>query len=691
MITIIEKRGGETDEIQISDHEIMYAQEDGTGAVIITTERRIETTTNIDDISGCGFSKFIDISSGLAIKVNSIYVDRVNENVYGTSTVVLGSKTWTTTEAFPLVFSDCGGGGSGDPTTLQEAIDAQAAANAGVVAVTADDGILLKGFGEDIDGVGGDYSSLRPDAIVPKAYVDDTALFQGTTEYQNNFLDGYPGKYILEVVNSSESSIGITDSEDVDAVIEITRYNIQTGEVTSIELSNAVVIAASNDSGDFTNMRFEPSSQEIRIEGNANFTGLVYSSDVSANYTDRSLVDKAYVDAADFEQLVIVRQASDFGTINSNKIYFIDGVVDMGSTSITVPSTGISIKGHDFNVSKLTSTQDNYTLFTGATSGDVNLKSIGIEITGTNSQVYNLTSNTGFNAVELTEINFNGCTSLGTLTNFRQGLEINTGRFGGTPELTLAGTWVGGYFIDTSIVRGITDGAYSLFKAGAGFSMTSRFRTNQNVDLNSTVAFFDFAPGNFPNANTLQLNGCTVTRNGTSTPQDLTIHPNITESDLPSYWKGNVGIPNTHPGMEAVVAVEVETVITTVNTYVDLLGTLLASKEAHFSLSGNELTSLAPSPLEYYVDFNGVIDGGANDEIGIQIVVWDDSASNFIPYKSTVRQINNSQGGNDVAYFTLNDRVILDENDYVKIQVANLTDTTNITALADTEIIIRQA
>jgi len=42
-------------------------------------------------------------------------------------------------------------------TTLQEAVDAQAAANGGIVAITADSSILLQGFGEDVNGLGGDY------------------------------------------------------------------------------------------------------------------------------------------------------------------------------------------------------------------------------------------------------------------------------------------------------------------------------------------------------------------------------------------------------------------------------------------------------------------------------------------------------------------------------------------------------
>ena len=61
---------------------------------------------------------------------------------------------------------------------------------------------------------------------------------------------------------------------------------------------------------------------------------------------------------------VIVNSASDFGTIDSSKVYFLDGVIDMGTTSLVVPTTGITIIGSSFDVSGLTSSEDNYTLFT---------------------------------------------------------------------------------------------------------------------------------------------------------------------------------------------------------------------------------------------------------------------------------------------------------------------------------------
>ena len=90
-------------------------------------------------------------------------------------------------------------------------------------------------------------------------------------------------------------------------------------------------------------------------------------------------------------------------------------------------------------------------MFDGATAGNVFFQDLSLEVTGTASQVFDLTNSSGFSAVELVRVNFNNCTAIGELNGYRQGLETNTGRFGGTPELTLSGTWLGGYFIDVTI------------------------------------------------------------------------------------------------------------------------------------------------------------------------------------------------------------------------------------------------
>ena len=385
------------------------------------------------------------------------------------------------------------------------------------------------------------------------------------------------------------------------------------------------------------------------------------------------------------------------GTIDSTKVYFIDGILDFTGTglNIEVPAGGLNMLGSTFDVSKIICSDASYTLFTSAIggSGDVLGQDYAVEVTGAGSQVYDLTDATGFNAFEFSRINYNDCSSLGTISGYRQGLEVGTGRFGGKPELTLAGTWIGGYFIDTSIIRNMVDGAYSLFKAGAGFTMASRFRSNMNIDLPASASFFDFAPANFSTPSTVQIMGAIVSRNGAFDATDSNITPNMVAGDLVSAWSSNNGMPNTFEGGSIGVTTETATLNSGVaaGVFLDLDATLWTAVDLqHFdNPSGNQLRHLGITPREYKVVADFAIDSTAGNVLTLRVTKWDDSASSFITVLDQSRQVNNFVGGRDVAFFNININTELDQNDYIKLQVAN-DNTNDTTAETDSYYIVEE-
>jgi hypothetical protein len=385
---------------------------------------------------------------------------------------------------------------------------------------------------------------------------------------------------------------------------------------------------------------------------------------------------------------IIVTQASDLsGTLDGTKEYFIDGIVDMGSQSIEVPAGGLSLAGLDFDTSKLISSVGAYTMFTSPIggSGNVLMKDIAIEVTGAGSQVHNLVSDTGFEAYEIARVNFNNCTSLGTIDNYRQGLETGTGRFGGTPELTLSGTWLGGWFIDTSIVRSLDSGfSGALYKEGTSFSMQSRFRSNQNIDLSALASFLDFVPANFPNPSTLQLDGCIVSRAGVFDATDANLTPGIEQSDLASAWNGNKGLKNTFEGGTLTVSSASATAIASTSTFYDASGTWTPTDLQHFDEPSNgQLRHLGDNPREFRVVASLSIEGPANDDVAVKVRKWDDSASGFVDVYTMTRGIFDLVGGVNKGYWDFNIGIELDQNDYVILQVANNSTTGNLTVEAD--------
>jgi len=386
---------------------------------------------------------------------------------------------------------------------------------------------------------------------------------------------------------------------------------------------------------------------------------------------------------------ILVQTAADLsGVLDSTKVYKLDGIIDMGSQSITVPTTGLSIIGDTFDVSGLVSSEDAYTMFVSESiaigSGNLLMKDLKITTDGAGSKVYELYDATGFNAFELLRVNYIDCTSLGDIYEYRQGLEEGTGRFGGSPSLTLHGIWLGGYRITTSIVRSLAGTMTEpLFKEGTLFQMNSRFLTDINCDLPTLAALADFQLINFPNSGTVQFQGCEITRDGSYNASDTNIVPNLGVGELPCYWKNNNGLPNTYVGGTTSITAEAATVVSVIDDWYAINGTYLGTGLEHFTSSTDgKLTHTGSSPREFEVTASLAIDGGANDVCQVRLNKWDDSASAMTPLDYTVqtRVINNLQGGRDMAYFTIATGIVLDESDYIIMEVRNRTSTSNATA-----------
>jgi hypothetical protein len=485
--------------------------------------------------------------------------------------------------------------------------------------------------------------------------------------------------FLRKADNLSDVSNKVTASQNLDlevgvdvqahsAVLDATTASFTTAKDTAISTNTANIALNETDI--------------ITVTGQT----LVNTTDIATNTANIATnVTNISTNADGIAQsTVVVKQASDLsGTLLSTVVYFIDGIIDMGSQSIEVPTGGLSLIGSTFDVSQLTSSAASYTMFTSPVGGSGNLlgKDLAFEASGATSQVFDLVSATGFDAFEFARINFNNCTSLGTVDNYRQGLEEGSGRFGGTPTLTLKGTWVGGYRITTSIVRSLSAGMTTpLFAAGVGFSMASRFLTDINCDLPASAALLDFAPANFPNPGTLQLKGAIISRNGAFDSTDTNILPNISRADLASNFDDNIGVDNTFVGGRAFVSSESVTTVSSIGAYYTLNANWDSNNLQHFdSPSGGQLRHLGNNPREFKINVNFNIESTSTNEIGIRLRKWDDSAGSFSEFAERSREINNFVGGRDVGFYNFSFNVTLDQNDYVFFQARNNTSTSDLT------------
>lgn len=358
--------------------------------------------------------------------------------------------------------------------------------------------------------------------------------------------------------------------------------------------------------------------------------------------------------------------------IDSTKEYFIDGVVDLGDIEIMIPVTGLELKGYSFDTSRLISSENNYKMLrsNGGTSGNVLITDLRISVTGTNSQVFQLIGDSGLEAIEANRVNYVDCTSLGTIDNYRQGLELGTGRFGGTPELELIGTWVGGFRISTSIARDV-NGA-TLFKAGIAFIMNGRFLSDINMEGETNASLCDFSSSNIVGDGLFAIIGANF--KGVINP-----FPNITGENVKSRFRNNIGIRNTYVGSQWTITSEVATILTSSNPN-KLAGTTTYVDEQWFSnVVSNAFIYDSDQEIEIEVRGTLSLSGSNGNEISFIVRQWDDSASNYIDLSQTGGVTMNAAGraeGISILGFGQ-----ISKNDRIELWIENLTNTNPVTAL----------
>jgi len=369
---------------------------------------------------------------------------------------------------------------------------------------------------------------------------------------------------------------------------------------------------------------------------------------------------------------IYISQESDFGTLQSGKEYFITGIVTI-SNPITIP-TGVNIRlnGYGTDISQLVATSNNFTMFSGLATGNFTSTKVAFQASGTNSQVFDIKSQTGNEAVEMEECNFNSCTKIGTLDNYRQGLGVNLGYFGGTPTYEFKGVWQG-FRLSTAIIRG-TSGAYSFWKAGTGFTFNGRFLTDVNAVIPTGATFCDFAVGNVLTDEGLQFTNADFN----PTLSTGTVLPNIATTSTKVRVSRSRGLPNTYIGGYWNVSASANTALTG-GTIAKVAGTTVYYDLSWFSSSGNNaFVSLSTKEIVVEAVFNGGFTGVSNGEYTLTIRQWDNSLSAYV----NISQLTFTTNGGLFADTTesvslISKNIVLNENDRIEVWVQDANATGN--------------
>ena len=365
-----------------------------------------------------------------------------------------------------------------------------------------------------------------------------------------------------------------------------------------------------------------------------------------------------------------------FGELSSDKIYIIDGVLDMGAHSIEVPAGGLTMRGLGFNVSKICSTEAGFDLFTSPVggSGDLFLTGLTFDVSGAGSQVLNIADVNGFKACELNDVNFENCTALGTITEYRQLLFRNIGIFGCADGFEFVGNMVGGARVETTIVRNFGSSG-TLFKAGAGLVINGRFVTDANVSIPAGAVFCDFSEANIANDGTFIIIGALFAGGGT-------VLPNLSHESRRVRISASTGVESTYVGSQWTLTTPVTTAIATVATPVKVAGTTTYNHESWFnSTTDNAFLYASSLPSHVRIDGSLSITGtSAGDVVVFKLRQWVNNTASYIEVaQSPPQAMDRAVGANSAESVGIHAYAVFEENDRLELWVENQTDSSDVT------------
>lgn len=372
-------------------------------------------------------------------------------------------------------------------------------------------------------------------------------------------------------------------------------------------------------------------------------------------------------------------QSSLEGNLRSDVIYHIDAGLKLNQ-SIQVPDGGLFIEGSDANLSGL-DCAGAFPLFTGG--GNLFVRNCKLGASATGSSVFDLTATDSNNGCEMTTVNFEQCKSLGMISGYRQGLWLNVALFNCDDGLTLAGTWGGGFRVDTVICRLFDTGNAGgiLLRGATGATFGTRIVSNANIEVNGNSTAYHFTPAMFASDKEFQLLGGELSGTGTYVT-------GIDVTSTKALWDSR-GIPLSAPGGKLSLTTQASTAITATDTPVKVAGTTTLSDAIWVDTDSTDNRLRWLSEFEGDVRILGVLSftSGNNNQLGVVLKVYNDAD---VEQESITFPPVTTNGTGRAESITIAQYLTLQQNWYIEIWVENQSATQDITLESNSILLIEQ-
>lgn len=343
---------------------------------------------------------------------------------------------------------------------------------------------------------------------------------------------------------------------------------------------------------------------------------------------------------------------------------------------------GLTFFGLGNNFTTIKTQTENIAMFEGG--GNLFLNDMILTAEANGSSVFAMTSTTGFEAVEMINVNFQFNKSIGYLDGFRQGLLINGFMIGDEEGFEFRGTWAGGFRIsDSRLIFTPVTGSY-MFRSVVGQSFGSRFSTNANVTIGSGSIGYDFTDANFANDAEFQVIDSQFSGGGTYIN-------GITASSIKSLWRDNRGVDDTFQGCVYRNTADTFTNISSVNTYFELtVSNSIVEDVWHESQSASNFHAryLSSLPINVRVEIVLGLTSGNNNILEVDIRKYDSTNTTFVSLDTFKLTARGGGGGTRVEPLTLPTFTRLEQDERIRIFIRNTSSTNNINCEIGSKLII---
>lgn len=390
---------------------------------------------------------------------------------------------------------------------------------------------------------------------------------------------------------------------------------------------------------------------------------------------------------------IVVKKKDDIlGDLESSKEYFIDGHIDLEGDSISIPLGGLNINGYNFDNSGLYSSHENHVLFknsgTGA-AGYLRCRNIFLNSSGSGAKIFDLHNDSGQGSVELVNCNlgqfgFDPTSSLGELSNYRLFRLDGCAVILAIDGVTFSNSMSGGVTI-TDTIGLLLPATHTLLKEGTSLVIDGNVSSNMNFNsVDDLTKFCDFLPSVFTRDSSFNLSNFRTTA--------IDAIPNIEASNVKARFENCRGVNDTYIGGEWVLTSEVDTIISTAGVFVKLEGVTDYFEMQHFfNNTNNAFVYESDQTVNVKVLSIVGISGTNNNQVRVQIRLWDDSASSYVVLSTTNNQtLSNGLSNNRSENITTQAVTQIDQNDRIEIWIANMSTNSDVRALINSKCVVSE-